>query len=306
MSVSDTRAIAAVLRQFNSSVQILSFKGTSMDDTAMPIIISGLQHCTRLTHLHLPAISCTSDDGVNIVQVIDQNATTLQDLDVPVGDDTLPKASSAIIKCPRLVRLRIGSPTLTNASAPTVAEVIRSQPSLTEFGLAGEIDDDGFSSIAPSLQALAARLELLILNWTRLSVSMLSDTLPSLTSLTDLQLMGSHINDDDFGQLTTTFQQMKSLQTLILINAGVTCRSVADMEKLLHDAPTLLFIFVVSKKDSFFPDDGNVDHIAQRTTMEVLMNGSLEEPLIVYDNQINEGLLLCNSRSQELLLSFCA
>ena len=311
LSVSDARATAAVLRLYNSSVENVSFISTSMDDIAMPIIISGLQHCTRLTELYLSDVCGTSSDVQGIAKVIDQNKTTLQTLGVPTGDDTLLEVTQVITKCTHLETLNIGSRSLTNASAPAVAEVVRNHPSLTAFGLTGEIDDAGFASIAPSLQGLAARLETLLLTWTRLSVSMLSTTLSSLTCLDFFQLMGNPIADDGFQQLTTTLQQMKSLQQLYLLDVGVTCRSVMAMETLLHAAPTLVDITVISKKDSFLPNGKDTDHIAQLTTMEITGEGSgIElnsigiEPFNVHGYPVTEYLDLHTDRSQKVMLMF--
>ena len=304
LSVSDARVVATVLRQYSSSAQKISFFSTIMDDIAMSILISALQQCTRLAILCLPFISCSSDDVQGISKVIDQNKTTLQRLDVPIGDDTLPNITSAITKCTRLVALHIGSRSLTNTSAPAIGEVIRKHPSLTIVGLTGEIDDVGFASIAPCLQDLAKRLKNLRLNWTRLSVPMLSSMLPSLTCLQHFELMGNPIDDDGFKRLTPALQQMKSLHELLLIDVGVTCRSVTEMEKLLHAAPTLRDFNVVSKKDVFFPNGEDADHIAKLTTMEVSRKASFSEPSNLHGHPINELLGLRTNRSQELWLYF--
>ena len=304
LSVSDARATAAVLRQYNSTLEDVSLYSTSMEGIAIPIIISSLQHCTRLTELHLSDGSGTSEDAKGIAKVIDQNKTTLQTLGVPTGDDTLSEVTPAITKCTRLGNLQIGSRSLTNASAPAVAEVVRNYPSLTSFGLTGEVDDAGFASIAPSLQGLAACLECLFLTWTRLSVSMLSTTLSSLTSLQSVLLMGNPIDDDGFQQLTTTLQQMESLQRLHLYDVGVTCRSVTEMEKLLRATPMLVRIVVISKKDSFLPNGEDTDHITQLTTMEITDKESLSEPWNFFGYPVTEYLEFSTDRSQEVLLGF--
>ena len=306
LSVSDARVVATVLRQYSSSVDEVNFLSAIMDDIAMPILISALQHCTRLTLLCLPTISCSSDDVKGISKVIDQNKTTLRRLHVPIGDDTLPNITSAITKCTRLVDLHIGSRSLTNTSAPAVAEVIRNHPSLISVGLTGQIDDVGFASIAPCLQSLAKRLKALRLNWTRLSVPMLSSMLPSLTCLQRFLLMENPIDDDSFKRLTPALQQMKSLQDLLLLDVGVTCRSVTEMEKLLTAAPTLRDCHVVSKKDSFLPNAEDMDHIAKLTTMEVSRKGRLSEPGNFHGCPINELLKLRTNRSQKLSLYFFA
>ena len=277
---------------------------TIVDDIAMPVIVSGLQHCTRLTELYLSDASGRSYAVQGIAKVIDQNKTTLRSLGVPSGDDTLSEVTPAITKCTYLVNLTIGSQSLTNASAPTVAEVVRNHPSLATFALTGEIDDAGFASIAPSLQGLAARLECLLLTWTRLSVSMLSSTLSSLTCLRFVQLMGNPIDDDGFKQLITTLQQMKSLQVLHLYDVGVTCQSVTEMEKLLHSTPTLVNIGVISKKDSFLPNGDGTDHIAQLTTMEVTWKESRSEPVNFFGYSVTEFLEFSTDRSQKVSLMF--
>ena len=304
LSVRDARATAVVLRQYNSSVEAVDFLSTSMDDIAMPIIISSLQHCTRLTYVYLPDVSGTCEDAKGIAKVIDQNKTTLHALGAPTGDDTFSEVTPAITKCTRLVDLQIGSRSLTNASAPAVAEVVRNHPSLTMFGLTGEIDDAGFASIAPSLQGLAARLDTLLLTFTRLSVSMLSTTLSLLTCLELFQLIGNPIDDDGFQQLTTTLQQMESLQNLSLLDVGVTCRSVTEMEKLLHGAPALVDMTVLSKKDSFLPNGEDTDHIAQLTTMEIAEKGSLSEPVNFFGYPVTELVKFSTDRSQEVILGF--
>ena len=304
LSVSDARIVTTVLRQYSSSVEEVSFLSTIVDDIAMPILISALQHCTRLLVLTLPTISCSSDDVQGISKVIDQNKTALGSLNVRIGDDTLPNITSAITKCTRLAELYIGSQSLTNTSAPAVAEVIRNHPSLIAVGLTGQIDDVGFAPIAPCLQSLAKRLKALKLNWTRLSVPMLSSMLPSLTCLQNFELMGNPIDDDGFKRLTPALQQIKSLQGLLLIDVGVTCRSMTEMEKLLLAAPTLRRYHVVSKKDAFLPNGEDTDHIAKLTTMKVNRKVSLSEPGNFHGCPINEFLALRTNRSQELVLCF--
>ena len=95
LSVSDARATAAVLHQYNSSVKEVNFLSVSMEDIAMPIIISGLQHCTRLTELYLSDVSGTSGDVEGIAKVIDQNKTTLQTLGVPTDDEHFARSHSS-------------------------------------------------------------------------------------------------------------------------------------------------------------------------------------------------------------------
>ena len=304
LSVSDARVTAAVLRQYNSTVEVVSLLGTSMDDIAVSIIVSGLQLCTRLKRLDLSTVSGTFDGIQGIAHVIDQNKTTLQVLDVPAGDGILPEVTPAIQKCTRLGSFKIGSRSLTNASATQVAEVVSNHPSLTELGLAGEIDDEGFVSIAPSLQYLAESLWTLILSWTRVSVSMLSSMLSSFACLRSIQLIENPIDDDDFKQLTTALEEMQLLQSLFLMNVGVTCRSVMEMEELLHAAPTLHRIIMISKKDAFLRNGEDTDHVTQLTTMEVAAKKITTEPINICGTPVTEGLVFRTNRSQEVQLMF--
>ena len=159
--------------------------------------------------------------------------------------------------------MTIGSRALTNKSAPAVADILRCHHSLEEFGLSGEIDDDDFTPIASSLPDTSAQLEQLFLPWTVLSVSMLSNTLTSLTCLMWLQLVGNPIGDDGFQQLITPVRQLRSLQRLMLMDIDLTIQSVKELEKLLQHTPThLMKIKVTSKKSALLPTDQDVDDIA--------------------------------------------
>ena len=189
VSASDARATADVVRLYSTSVENVDLLSTMMDDSTASIVIAGLQHCTRLTYLDLGMASNAADSQA-VANVIERNKTSLHALVVPAGDEDLPLIAPSVTTCRQLVSLAIGSRALTNKSAPAVADTLRCHRSLKYFGLTGGVDDDGFTSIASSLLDASAQLKQLALHRTMLSVSMLSDTLTSLTCLTFLQLNG--------------------------------------------------------------------------------------------------------------------
>ena len=254
VSASDARAAVDVLRHCSSSVHKVNLFSTMMDDSTASIIIAGLQNCMQLEYLN-PGMTSSAADSEAIAMVIEQNKGSLRRLVVPAGDEALPSIAPSITTCRKLVNLAIGSRTLTNKSAPAIADTLRWHRSLQVFGLTGGIDDNGFTVIASSLLDMSAQLERrrLILRWTMLSVPMLSGALTSLTCLKWLELVGNPIGDCDFRQLVTILQQLISLQRLHLIDVGLTIQSVEEMEKLLQcTLIQLVKIYVASRRSAFF------------------------------------------------------
>ena len=251
VSASDARTAADVLRQYSSSVQKVDLYSSMMDDSSTSTVIAGLQNCTRLTYLN-PGIISNAVDTQIVAKVIERNKSSLHWLIVPAGDEHWPSIAPSVAACDRLVDLRIGSRSLTNKSAPSVADTLRCHRSLKLFGLTGGIEDDGFTSIASSLLDMSAQLERLYLNWTKLSVSTLSDAITSLTCLKWLQLVANPIGDDGFQQLITPLKRLTSLQYLELMDVDLTVHSVDEIEKLLQHTPTRLHVLVVSRKSTFF------------------------------------------------------
>ena len=306
ISASDARVAAEVVRLYRSSVEEVDLFSTMMDDSSASIIIAALKNCTRLVYLD-PGMTSNENaaDSQAVAKVIEQNKSTLCQLVVPVGDEDFPLIAPSVTTCRQLVNLTIGSRALTNKSAPAVADTLRCHRSLKRFGLTGGVDDDGFTSIASSLLDTSAQLEVLALHWTMLSVSMLSDTLTSLTCLTWLQLVGNPIGDDGFHQLITPLLPLTSLQRLQLIDIDLTIQSVEEMDKLLQHTPTqLVEIVVLSRKCTFLPTGQDVDDIAQLTSMTLEENFRVSEPSFQLGYPITEEILFCTDRSQELILLF--
>ena len=304
VSASDARAMAKVVRLYSSSVEKVDLFSTMMDDSSASIVIASLQQCMRLSYL-IPGMTSNAADSQAVAKVIQQNKRSLRWLTVPVGDEDLPLIAPSVTACSQLVCLTIGSRALTNKSAPAVAETLRCHRSLKEFGLTGGVDDDGFTSIASSLLDRSAQLERLMLHWTMLSVSMLSDTLPSLTCLTMLHLVGNPIGDDGFHQLITPLLRLTSLQQLSWIDVDLTIQSVEEMEKLLQHTPTqLVWIMVLSRKTAFLPTSQDVDDIAQLISMTLEDKVRRSEPIFSLGYPIIEELRFVNDRSQELVLDF--
>ena len=176
---------------------------------------------------------------------------------------------------------------------------------MERFGLTGGIDDNGFTSIASSLLDTSAQLEKLYLRWTMLSVSMLSDTLPKLTCLTLLQIVGNPIGDDGFHQLITPLRRLTSLQHLQLYDVDLTIQSVEEMVKLLqHTSTQLVRITVLSRKTAFLPTGQDVDNIAQLISMTLKGKGRFSEPVFLLGYPITERLVFVNDRLQNLTLDF--
>ena len=304
ISASDARVAAEVVRLYSSSVEEVNLFSTMMDDSSASIVIAGLRNCTRLTYIN-PSMISNAADSQAVAKVIEQNKSSLHGLTVPVGDEDFPSIAPSITACRHLVRLMIGSRSLTNKSAPAVADTLRCHRSLNMFGLIGGVDDDGFTSIASSLLDTSAQLERLDLHWTMLSVSMLSDTLTSLTCLTTLQLIGNPIGDDGFHQLITPLLRPTSLQHLQLADVDLTIQSVEEIDKLLHHTPTqLVKIKVVSRKCTFLPTGQDVDDIAQLISMTLEYKVRRSEPVFILGYPITEQLVFVNDRSQTLRLQF--
>ena len=303
VSVSDARAVADVLRKYSSAVEKVDLFSTIMDDSSASIVIAGLQNCTRLTLLH-PGMTSNEADSQAITKVIEQNKSSLRILVVPAGDEGLPLITPSITACTELVSLTVGSRALTNTSAPDVADILRCHRSLKVFGLTGEIDDNGFTSIVSSLLDTPGQLQRLVLHWTVLSVPMLSGTLTALTCLEWLKLVGNPIGDDGFQQLTIPLRQLTSLQTLELIDVDLTIQSVEEMEKLLQSKPSLGKILVLNKKGAFFPLGQDVDDITQLTSMSMQEKIRRGEPSFQLGYSITEQLVFVNDRSQRLLIGF--
>ena len=304
LSGSDARAVADTLHQYSASVEEVNLFSTMMDDSSASIVIAGLQNCTRLTQLN-PGMTSNAADSRDIAKVIEQNKSSLRKLIIPVSDEDLPSISPSISACRQLGTLTIGSRALTNVSAPAVADTLRCHRSLEVFGLTGGIDDGGFTSIESSLLDTSAQLEVLVLQWTMLSVSALSSTLTSLTCLKWLQLVGNPIGDAGFCQLTTPLQQLASLKYLQLYDVGLTVQSVAKIEKLLqHTSTRLVEIAMLSNKSSFLPTGQGVDDIAQLISMPLKKKTRPREPDFILGYPTTERLLFANDRSQKLFLAF--
>ena len=304
VSVSDAQAAANALHHYGSLVETVSLFNAIMDDDSPSIIAAALQKCTRLKILNPGRASSAGVPHV-LAQVIGQNKGSLRSLVVAVSDEDLPMIVPSIVKCTHLLSLTIGSRALTNTSTPAIAAICK-QCSLKSFGLIGGIDDAGFAPVASAILDWSAELERLTLHWTDLGLPMLISTLTSLSCLSFFQLVGNPVGDDGFRQLTTLLRRTTTLQTLQLLDVGLTCQSMAELEKLLRDSPSLSRCTVGSKKSLFLQADQDTDDIPLMTSMTLKAKTSFGEAKIidVLDYPITEELVFVTDRSQKLILNF--
>ena len=152
--------VSSVIRQYSAEVKSVVFSNSTVDDaTSIYLIIASLLECQNLETLALPVTTLTLQAVSGVVNLIEKNASSLEALSIPVDDEDLQAISSAIPKCTGLVKLTIGSPSLTNAAAPQVVNILRHQNRLAYFTLSGAMDDNGFSPIAEAIGALGETLD---------------------------------------------------------------------------------------------------------------------------------------------------
>ena len=304
LSVRDARVVADVLDHYGSSLDTVNFFSTTMDKNALSTIIAGLQNCTKLRFLN-PGPTGNTDDSKGVARVIEQNKSSLRYLVVPACDEDLPLFVPSIAQCTDLITLVIGSQTLTNASAPTIAEILQHQRDLFLFGLAGRIDDDGFMPIASSLLDTTPQLKRLALNWTRLTLPVLINMLASLPYLDYFQLAGNPIGDDGFANVAATVRQLKNLKDFQVFDANLTCESLAEMDRLLHDMPTLSDSILLCEKRSFLPSGQDIGSVTESLTSVKLTEWrKLKKPTPLLGYSVTDELEFVNDRSQEFSLHF--
>ena len=224
----DAHIVGEALRRYSSVTRCVDLTGSSMEDRAASELIAGLQECSQLTELALDALSRTTVPVSGIADVVERNQKSLTSLVIPTSDTDLQSVAPAVKKCSNLNKLMVGSQALSNASAPAIADILRHQRGrhmLSIVGLFAEMDDEGFSLIAPPLQEMAGFLKMLTLQWLRVSPALLFTTLSALPRLTSLFLVGCRLGDSGLPQLVNSLQGKSKLESLHLYDVGLTWRS---------------------------------------------------------------------------------
>ena len=311
VGVSDAQAAAVVLGQYSSVITTVSLFSSSIDDEAARIFIAGLHGCTHLEVVNLDALVHTPGKVFDIPTIVERNKKSLHSLTIPASDADIQLAAPAVQKCKKLVLLEIGSPALSNMSAPIVADILRNNGGICGyFGLFGQLDDQGFQTVAAPLSAMGKRLETLALHWMSVSPALLSTTLSALKYLSYFRLLGCAIGDDGLLELAASLRCLSFLQHICLYNVSITCKSSAELEKLLLGSLSLQLILIICSKTAFFPAGQDVSDGVQQPTFSQLVKC---EPLRHRPPMIISGFRISESRrfrgradhcSKEMQLSF--
>ena len=306
LSESDVHAATIVLRQYRTRIYRVNLFDSTLDDGFE--LLAELQKCRHLMLINLEAYSNIAGTAPSISTIIDRNKSSLQHLSIPIGDDDFSDFALSIKKCQNLVSLQIGSHRLTNASAPIVVDLLRHHHRLQVFGLHGQLDDVGFTSVSPPLRAMAGHLKRLILQWTTVSAALLCEALSPHTGLEWLTLVGNPLGNSGFQQLVTTLQQMPALTALILHDVGLTLQSLAEIEKLLQALPSLTNCCIDFQKIAFCPSGQSIEGIPQLLSSNFKLQRREThqdiDPLFRFGTTISDSLLFKSDRSQLLCLFF--
>ena len=304
LSFSDTFTAAEILQRYGTVLSVVTLHESSIDDSGGTDLLAGLEECTQLELLDIGAMSNLVGASSSLRRVLERNKDSLSCLAVPVSDAGLLELLPAIKMCTSLVTFACGSPQLTNESALTIAEVLRSLPEIESLGFHSRMDDDGFVMLEPTLCNMANRLTQITLYKTRVSPPFLSKILSLLVNLDTVVLVGNPIGDDGFQQVASSLRQLRYLQHLHLCDIGVTWRSLTELEKVLLSCQMVRKCHLFADKRSFLPPGEDITKVPSLTTFRLIREIALDEPALSYGYHVTNRLMFKNERSQVFNLKF--
>ena len=306
LGAGDAQAVSTALRRYKNVVTKVSLSSSVMDDSAMSTITTALLSSENLRTLYLDdAFASSAGRAPTFARIIVQNKTSLRHLRVPVDDLSVQIVAPAIMECTEISALEIGSQSLTSESAPVVADILHHHRQLTDFGLQGRIDEEGFTAVAPRLQDMAAHLSTLSLFWTNLSGAILGSALSSLTNLAMIRLLGNAIiNDDGLHQLVSHLHPLSALKDLLLLDSALTWKSIGTLERLQHRMVSLSMCCISLERSSlpFLGEDPAA--MLELNTMKFADKSSLQPAFFVFGLEITELITFSNDDRQQLLHVF--
>ena len=301
LSVSECFAITTVLNRYGSVVRYITLRDTSMDTHSQLAILTSLNECTHLWSLHLSGMTWdVSTCREQLAGAIAKNKDSLKGLFVHT--EHLSAIAPVIKMCVQLTELGIGDRSVTDESSQAIVDILRHQQALTNLELAGSFSDIGFREIGQQLREMAQHLWHLALFWPRLSPSLLSATLSSLTKLKALLLLGVPIGDDGLRQVAVSMRHLTSLEQVFFMDADLTWRSLATMETLLNDMSNIQECYMYCEKSSF-PPLTDLPDILQLTAMTLKRAGTHSPPLLGFGFRVEHFLDFFNHRSQILIIN---
>ena len=305
LSYSDAQAVASVLRQYGSVISVFSLHNSRIDESGGADVLAGLQECTQLRKLDAGVMNHSIYAASDLRRVLEHNKNSLDILAMPVSDADLPELLPAIKTCSGLENFSCGSPQLTSASAPALAEVLPSLPNVKSVGLTSEMDDGSFKDIATTLCEMGAQLWQLKLYRSKLSAVLLCKILSSLQYLSLFTLVGNPIGDDGFRQVSTILQR-RNLLALQLCDIGLTSQSLTVLESTLFSCPNMPTLRVYCQKKTFpsLGKDFLAAAISGLPAMRLEQKEEFENPTLEYGYRCTDYLWFENMRNQSLLIYF--
>ena len=295
---SDAQAVSTAFCRYKAVVTSVNLSSTILDEFAMSAITTALLSSENLSTLQLDIFGSSAECASNFAKIIRQNKASLRNVCAPTYDHSVQIIAPAIMDCAEIDRLQIGSQSLTNASAPMVADILHHRQ-LEWFGLHGEIDEEGFKAITPRLQDMAAHLTRLDLYWTKLHGALLGSALSSLTNLNRISLVGNAVIDDDgLQRFVSRLQHLSALKRLLLFDMPLTWKSIATLERLQHRMISLVRCDISLERSSFSCPAEDPTTMLELTTMKFTEKEPYKPALYFFGLEITEQWTVSNDRGQ--------
>ena len=185
-----------------------------------------------------------------LADTIKKNSRTLLSLCLQLNAQGTVLLAPVIKRCKALQGFGVQVIGGSHHATAVLADILGHLNNLFYLTILCDLDDVGFSSIVPSVERMASRLRVLTLDRTQLSIVAIVSLLTATTKLTDLRLGSISLGDDGLRELIPCLQQLPALTGLRLTRAGLSWRSLVDIEELLLRMPLMKECSVSVSKDS--------------------------------------------------------
>ena len=303
LSADRVRSVCHVIHHYHSVIAKVNLNSTTFDPRCLAQVIATLRACSNLVHLELADEALGSHAVGAVVEIIEKNATTLQGLLIPAGDEDCEAVAQAVQTCNSLHELRIGSQALTDASALLVANLLRHQPALRVLGLSGRFTDSGFSAVITSM-TIEQSMQLLELQcyWPEISTGTLCSVLQSqsLTRLNALSLYGVSIGDEGLRQLSACHSLPRRVS---LCNVGITAESIPSLKMLLQEIPAKGECTVVVGR-GVLSEKAGLASFVEAVSLKLVEKKRLSSPAGFYGLDVSDVLAFRDEQMRTLFILF--
>ena len=202
LSISDCAAISTVLRahQETEKFRQVTFIYGKIPDAGFEQLLCGLQPCKSIQEFSMRNMihSLPAQHMSSMGTILANSASTLEEVDLhgsELGDDGLEQLAAGLQQCRNLKKLQLSGTRLTLRSAPTLRDVVSCLPRLEKLFLSeNDLHDSGMERLASGLQHCTA-LQLLDVQYTKLSARSVPVLCNLLSSLRQLNRLGVESND---------------------------------------------------------------------------------------------------------------